>query len=255
MFVALMESNSKQTKETVHSPIPQELSPIDYNEIQLMLPTLNEEDAIEELVTEARTIGFRNILVIDGFSTDQTREMAKKAGANVILQEFGNGKGCGVRTGMREFLRGGAQLLCILDSDGTNIPSSLKDMIPLAISGEADVVLGSRTRGHREKDSMDLLSLASNLTVSFLLGIKFGRIFTDVQTGHWLFTKHAVEAIYPNIQSKGFEIELELFVKILKARLKVAEVPVGFKCRKGFTKFSFMLRMRNLYYAFKFLAS
>ena len=220
-----------------------------------MIPTLNEEEAVEELVNEAHNAGFRNILVVDGFSTDLTREIAKRAGANVAMQEFGKGKGCGVRTGMREFLRTNAKLLCILDGDGTNIPSFLTDMIPLAVSGEADVVLGSRTRGPREKDSMDRLSLASNLTVSFLLSIKFGRLFTDIQTGYWLFTKHAVEAIYADIQSEGFEIELELFVKILKARLKVAEVPVGFRCRKGFTKFSFMLRMRNLYYAFKFLAS
>jgi glycosyltransferase involved in cell wall biosynthesis len=252
MFVALMESNSK---EALYHRMPQKPNPISFNEILLMIPTLNEEKAIGELVNEAHTVGFRNILVVDGFSTDQTREIARKAKANVILQEFGTGKGCGVRTGMREFLRGDTGLLCILDGDGTNIPSFLMDMIPLAISGEVDVVIGSRTRGPREQDSMDLLSLTSNLTVSFLLGIKFGRIFTDVQTGYWLFTKRAVEAIYPNIQSKGFEIELELFVKILKARLKVAEVPVGFRCRKGFTKFSFMLRLRNLYYAFKFLSS
>lgn len=65
----------------------------------------------------------------------------------------------------------------------------------------------------------------------------------------------AIEEIYPNIKSTGFEIEIELFVKIFKARLNVAEVPVGFRCRKGFTKFSFAQRMRNLYYAFKYLAS
>ena len=151
MFVALMESNSKQTEETAHTDIPQKrLGLIDFDEILFMLPTLNEEEAIGELVNEARGIGFRHILVIDGFSTDQTREIAKKAGANVLLQEFGKGKGCGVRTGMQEFLRGGTQLLCILDSDGTNVPSFLNDMIPLASSGKADVVLGSRTRGPRE---------------------------------------------------------------------------------------------------------
>ena len=255
MFVALMEFNSKQTEETLHSDMPEKLSLIDFDEITLMLPTLNEEEAIGELVDEAKTVGFRHILVIDGFSTDQTREIAKGAGANVLLQEFGKGKGCGVRTGMQEFLRGGGQLLCILDSDGTNMPSFLRDMIPLASSGKADVVLGSRTRGPRESHSMGLLSLASNLVVSFLLGIKFGRIFTDIQTGYWLFTKHAVQTVYPEIQSKGFEIELEIFVKILRAQLRVVEVPVGFRCRKGYTKFSFMLRMRNLYYAFKFLAS
>jgi glycosyltransferase involved in cell wall biosynthesis len=227
----------------------------DLSDALLIIPTKNEEEAIGELVLESRAVGFSNILVIDGFSSDSTSETAKKSGASVILQEFGNGKGCGVRTGMKEFLRGNHQYLCMIDGDGTNVPSFLLTMIPIAKAGGADVVLGSRTRGHRDKDAMNLLSLASNLTVSFLLGIKFKRIFTDVQTGYWLFTRDAVERIYPLIQASGFEIELELFVTILKMDLRVVEVPVGFRQRKGNTKFSFALRLRNLGYAFRRLAS
>lgn len=220
-----------------------------------MIPTLDEEEAIEALLAEARDCGFTDILVVDGFSTDRTRELAQRAGARVILQNFGKGKGCGVRTGMREFLHGNDDLLCIIDGDGTNIPSFLLEMVNLAETGQVDVILGSRTRGQRESESMDLLSLASNLTVSFLLAAKFRRLFTDVQTGYWVFTKKAVESIYSSVRSEGFEIELELFVRILKEGLRVREVPVGFRRRKGRTKFSFKLRIRNLYYAFKFLAS
>ena len=243
------------TKSTVPNLMTQKHDSASYSEVLLVIPTLNEEEAIEGLLAEARAVGFSNILVVDGFSSDRTREIAQGAGAMVTLQDFGRGKGCGVRTGMKEFLRGSAELLCIIDGDGTNIPASLMDMVALAKSGEADVVLGSRTRGPRERGAMALLSLASNLTVSFLLGAKFGRLFTDVQTGCWLFKRPAVERMYPEFQSTSFEIELELFVKALKAGLRVREVPVGFRKRKGFTKFSFVLRMRNLYYAFKLLVS
>ena len=225
------------------------------SEVLLLIPTLNEEEAIQQLVQEARMAGFTDILVVDGKSSDRTREVAEAMGARVVLQEFGKGKGCGVRTGMKYFLKGDSKLLSIIDGDGTNIPSDLASMISLAESGKVDVVLGSRTRGRREKHSMPTLSLASNLTVSFLLGARFGRLFTDVQTGYWLFTREAVERIYPKIQSMGFEIELELFARIMKDGLRVAEVPVGFRRRKGKTKFSFVLRMKNLYYAFKYMAS
>ncbi len=102
---------------------------------------------------------------------------------------------------------------------------------------------------------MNLLTLASNVTVSFLLGAKFRRFFTDVQTGYWAFTRSAVERIYPTIRSTGFEIELEIFVNAFKTGLRVREIPVGFRKRKGSTKFSFTLRIRNLYYAFRFLVS
>lgn len=216
---------------------------------------MNEEEAIASVVMETRAAGFSNIIVVDGFSSDETRTVAEQCGATVVLQEFGKGKGCGVRTGMKTFLDGDAQFLCIIDGDGTNVPSFLKPMLALATSGHADVVLGSRTRGPREKGAMPLLSLASNVTVSLFLSMKFGRLFTDVQTGYWIFTREAVERLYQNIQATGFEIELELFVRILKQRLRVSEVPVGFRVRRGSTKFSFMFRMRNLYYAFKFLFS
>ena len=237
------------------SPSTQKHDPVRVADILLVIPTLNEEDAIEELLTEAHAAGFARILVVDSYSSDRTRDIAEDSGATVVLQEFGKGKGCGVRTGMREFLRGQAELMCLIDGDGTNIPSFLLKMTPLVESGKADVVIGSRTRGPRDKGAMNGLSLASNLTVSFFLGAKFHRFFTDVQTGYWLFTRNAVERVYPSIRSTGFEIELELFVKALKAGLRVSEVPVGFRRRKGVTKFSFMLRLRNLYFAFKFLAS
>jgi dolichol-phosphate mannosyltransferase len=252
MFAALMASN---TQSTVPNPITQKHNTKTFDEVLLMIPTLNEEEAFEALLSEARSVGFTKILVVDGFSSDRTREIASHAGANVVLQDFGKGKGCGVRTGMREFLRGNEELLCVIDGDGSNIPSFLITMLPLATSGEADVVLGSRTRGPREKEAMGMVSLASNLTVSFLLGAKFERLFTDVQTGYWLLTRQAVEKIYSRLRSTGFEIELELFVKVIKEGLQVREVPVGFRRRKRSTKFSFMLRMRNLYYAFRFLAS
>jgi glycosyltransferase involved in cell wall biosynthesis len=221
----------------------------------LMIPTLDEEEAIGSLVIEARAAGFTNAVVVDGFSSDQTRTIAEQSGATVILQDFGKGKGCGVRTGMKAFLHGKAEFLCIIDGDGTNVPSFLNPMVKLATSDHADVILGSRTRGPREQGAMPLLSLASNLTVSFLLSMKFGRLFTDIQTGYWVFAREAVERLYEKIHATGFEIELELFVRVLKERLRVCEVPVGFRLRKGSTKFSFMFRMRNLYYAFKFLVS
>jgi dolichol-phosphate mannosyltransferase len=252
MFVALMVFD---TRPVVPEPETQKDKPAYLPQILLMIPTLNEEEAIEALVSEARSVGFINILVVDGFSTDKTRDIATQAGARVLLQDFGKGKGCGVRTGMREFLSGDSDLLCIIDGDGTNVPVFLTQMIEQVKSGQADVVLGSRTRGPRERNAMDGLSLASNLTVSFLLGAKFGRLFTDIQTGYWVFTRDAVERVYPSIRSTGFEIELELFVKILKEGLKAREVPVGFRRRKGFTKFSFMQRIRNLYYVFRLLAS
>ncbi len=237
------------------SPTTQKDNPVAFSDTLLLIPTLNEEKAIVGLIAESRSHGFEKIMVVDGFSSDLTRELAEQAGVRVVLQDFGKGKGCGIRTGMREFLQTDARVLCIMDGDGTNDPAFLARMVGLVESGEVDVVLGSRTRGPREPQAMNVISLASNLTVSLLLAAKFGRLFSDIQTGYWTLGRSAVERTYPTIQSTGFEVELELFVRIMKEGLRMSEIPVGFRRRTGDTKFSFAMRIRNLYYAFKFLAS
>jgi dolichol-phosphate mannosyltransferase len=251
MLVALMVKHADPAVESKS----QKLNQKSFSNILLMIPTLDEEEAIKTLIVEAEGCGFNNILVVDGFSNDRTREIAAGAGATVREQEFGRGKGCGVRTGMKLFLLGNADSLCIIDGDGSNIPSDLRNMIDLAEEDRADAVLGSRIRGKRDPGAMDALTFISNLTVSFLLGAKFRRLFTDVQTGYWVFTREAVRRIFPLIHSTGFEVELELFVTLLKEKLRVCEVPVGFRARKGATKFSFPLRIRNLYYALRYLAT
>jgi len=249
--VALMVEDTNPTVEEANQGHKQE----GFSKTLLMIPTLNEVEAVQALILEAKSSGFENVLVVDGLSTDGTPEVAEKAGATVRMQEFGAGKGCGVRTGMKIFLQGDANFLCIIDGDGTNIPSDLWKMLRRVEMGPVDVVLGSRVRGKRAPKAMSTLTFASNLTVSFLLGAKFRRFFTDVQTGYWVFAREAVQRIYPLLHSTGFEIEMELFVTALRAKLRVCEVPVGFRTRKGTTKFSFQLRLRNLYFALKYLVS
>ena len=236
------------TNPTVEST-SQGLNKKGFSGAMLVIPTLNEAEAIANLVTEAKLCRFGRILVVDGFSTDGTREAAASAGALVTCQEFGRGKGCGVRTAMKLFLQETDSYLCLIDGDGTNIPSDIMEMLRVAEEGKADVVLGSRIRGRRSPHAMNLLSYMSNLTVSFFLGARFGRLFTDVQTGCWVFTREAVQKIYPLAHSTGFEIEIELFVTALEQKLLVCEVPVGYRARKGKSKFSFRLKLRNLYCA------
>lgn len=226
----------------------------DGSRVMLVIPTLNEEEAIESLLGEASSL-FPRIVVVDGHSSDRTREISESLGATVILQEYGPGKGCGVRTGMKFFLSEAAGILCIIDGDGTNIPHDLVPLVKIVRSGETDIAMGSRTRGRRDSKSMNLITLASNRVVSYLLSSRFGGSFTDVQTGYWAFSRSAVERILPHLRSTRFEIELEIFSKAKSQGLILKEVPVGFRRRAGRTKFSFSLRMRNLYFAFKYILS
>jgi dolichol-phosphate mannosyltransferase len=218
----------------------------------LVIPTLNEEEAIRKLMEEASSL-FPRIVVVDGHSTDRTREVAQSLGATVILQEFGPGKGCGVRTAMKFFLSQKDEILCIIDGDDTNIPRDLLPLIETVKAGEADIALGSRTLGKRDTESMNWITIASNRVVSYLLSARYGGNFADIQTGYWTFGRNAVEQLLPRLRSERFEIELEIFAKARSSGLVLKELPVGFRKRVGHTKFSFGLRMRNLYFAFKYI--
>jgi dolichol-phosphate mannosyltransferase len=220
----------------------------------LIIPTLNEEEAIGPLLDEASSL-FSRIVVVDGNSSDRTREIAQSHGTTVILQQFGPGKGCGIRTGMKLFLSQEAEILCIIDGDGTNIPRDLVPLVEIVRNGGADIAFGSRTKGKRDSESMNFITLASNRVVSYLLSARFGGNFTDIQTGYWAFSRGAVERIFTHLKSTRFEIELEIFSKARSCGLTLKEMPVGFRRRVGRTKFSLSLRMRNLYFAFKYILS
>jgi dolichol-phosphate mannosyltransferase len=211
-----------------------------------MVPTLNEERGIRRVLKDVpKDI---DVLVVNGGSTDETVEVARQYRVRVIRQKFGRGKGCGVRTGMEFFLSSKYDVLCMIDGDGSSDPEELPKMIEAMNDEQAEVVLGSRVRGKREKGAMTLFTIFSNFIVSLFFGLRFLRIFTDVQTGYWAFSRKAVETLYPRLKAKGFEIEMEVFVLTLDVGLKCIEVPVGFKKRLGKTKFRLFLRFRNFGY-------
>jgi dolichol-phosphate mannosyltransferase len=211
-----------------------------------MVPTLNEGRGIRRVLKDVpKDI---DVLVVDGGSTDETVEVTRHSGVRVINQKFGGGKGCGVRTGMEFFLSSKYDVLCMIDGDGSNDPEELPKMIEAMKHKKAEVVLGSRVRGKREKGAMPPFTIFSNVIVSLFLGLRFLRIFTDVQTGYWAFSRKAVETLYPRLKAKGFDIEMAIFALTLNVGLKCIEVPVGFKKRLGKTKFRLFLRFRNFSY-------
>jgi hypothetical protein len=136
----------------------------------------------------------------------------------------------------------------MIDGDGSYDPRELPKMIEAMKDEKAEVALGSRVRGKREKGAMTPLTIISNLIASLFLGLRFLRIFTDVQTGCWTFSRKAIETLYPRLKAKGFEIEMAIFVLTLGIGLKCVEVPAGYKKRLGKMKFRLSLRFRNLGY-------
>jgi hypothetical protein len=117
-------------------------------------------------------------------------------------------------------------------------------------------VIGSRIMKNKSTQSMGPLTLASNRVVSYLLSARYGVDFTDVQTGYRAFSRAAVRRLLPHLRSTQFEIELEIICKAKLLGMTLKEVPVTIHKRAGGqTKFTFLLRLRSLYFAFKYILS
>lgn len=217
----------------------------------LMLPTLNEEEALLAIAPEIPKAF--DVIVVDGGSTDKTEEVAKKLGYKFIRQKFGKGKGCGVRTGMEWFLASDYKYFSLIDADNTNDPKELCYMYEKLQSNGYDIVLGDRDR-RLQKELLGWFSLFINSSTSDLTSFAYKSYLPDIQTGYWIYRKGAVKKIYPMLTGKGFEIEYDIVYHSWKEGLKVTSHPVTFRKRLGKTKFSVYLRFKQIYYGCTYVA-
>jgi len=219
------------------------------------LPAYNEEKTIADVLVKT-SAHVNELVVIDDGSEDTTGIIAENLGALVIRHDRNLGKGVALRSCFDLAKKRGCDVLLTLDADGQHDPEEIPRLIRPVQTGEADIVIGSRTKGRKAAKSMDFITLASNRVVSYLLSARYGGNFTDVQTGFRAFSRTAVDRMLPHLRATRFEIELEIFCKAKLLGLVLKEVPVGFRGRAGGqTKFTLFLRMRNLYFAFKYILS
>ena len=215
----------------------------------------NEENTIADVLVNVIP-HVNELVVIDDGSEDNTGRIAENHGALVIHHSHNLGKGTALRHCFDLARKRGSDIVVTLDADGQHDPDDIPSLVKPIHADEADIVIGSRTMTMKALKSMGLVTFASNRLVSYLLSARYGGDFTDVQTGYRAFSKTAIQRILPRLKSTGFEIELEIIYKARLLGLKLKEVPVSIRKRtEGKTKFTFLLRIRSLYFAFKYIMS
>jgi glycosyltransferase involved in cell wall biosynthesis len=215
----------------------------------------NEENTIREVLV--RTIPHVDeLVVVDDGSEDNTGLIAESLGALVIRHDRNLGKGAALRHCLDRTRATDNDIVVTLDADGQHDPDEIPSLVRPLQTAEADIVIGSRIMKNKSTQSMGPLTLASNRVVSYLLSARYGVDFTDVQTGYRAFSRAAVRRLLPHLRSTQFEIELEIICKAKLLGMMLKEVPVTIHKRAGGqTKFTFLLRMRSLYFAFKYILS
>lgn len=205
--------------------------------IAVVIPCYNEAKGIAKVVKKfphkkLANYGFMiQVYVIDNNSSDNTAEVARKAGAIVILEKK-KGKGNALRTGFAS-LPGEIDYVAMLDGDDTYSPHELLRMVEPLHNNFSDVVIGSRLSGKMTGDSMKLFNRLGNWVFTHLVRYIYRANVTDVLTGYFAWKKDALDKLYPHLVSDGFAIEMEMITKMARLGLEITSVPISYTERAG----------------------
>ena len=197
--------------------------------VAVVIPALNEEEPIGDVVRAVIATGIpREVIVVDNGSTDRTSQRAQEAGARVISEPTpGYGRACasGVRAASPE-----NDIIAFLDGDGSDCAELMPRIVQPIIDGEQDFVIGSRTRGERERGSMNFQQIFSGRAAGVLLRALYGVRYTDMCPFRAI-RRDALERLGMKEQTYGWNLEMQM--RAARAGLRILEVPVNHRCRTG----------------------
>lgn len=207
--------------------------------VSVIVPAYNEEKNIKQilrmLMDVEQVLPSLEVIVIDDGSTDGTLDEVAKFSSRVKLlkHEKNRGKGAALATGFDEAT---GEVVVVQDADLEYSPYDIPRLVKPILSGEADVVFGSRFKGTR--DGMKFPNYVGNKLLSLTTKLLFGEVITDVMTGHKVFAKRVIKSM--DLTEDGFRIEPEIAAEVFQGGWKYAEVPITYTRRKhGKSKFRF----------------
>ncbi len=203
----------------------------------IIIPTINEAETIGRVIDEIprqtlEQAGYQvEVMVIDGGSTDRTRQIAEERGARVVVEPR-RGKGRAMRTAL-DIPR--ADFIFMLDGDYTYPPGYIAQMLEL-LRDTYPVVIGSRLRGQIEKGGMSRLNVIGNHLLTLMANILYGTRISDLCTGYWGLRGEVIPNL--NLSADGFDFEAELFSQVAKKGYRIGEVPIYYRRRQTPPKLS-----------------
>jgi glycosyltransferase involved in cell wall biosynthesis len=186
----------------------------------LTIAAYNEGKVIGGVIDEVKKQGFKNIIVVDDGSTDDTFKKAQSKDVIVLRHILNRGKGAAVKTGIEAALRLGADYLVTIDGDGQHDSSDAKKMVKLLNQGY-QIVLGNRFNG---KNKIPAFKKFANFFADFFVFLLTGVWVKDTQSGFRAFKSEVFKKI--NLEHDRYEFESEIIYKMIYHRLKFTEIPI-----------------------------
>src|SRR5712692_2500679 len=201
--------------------------------VSLIIPALNEERSIGQVLGDLPPGLYSQVLVIDNGSTDGTAAAARARGVTVV-SEPRRGYGSACLRGIAS-LDPAAEVVVFMDADASDVPAEAAALLEPLLEGRADLVIGSRTLGSSENGALTPHQRFGNRLAVALIRLLYGFRYTDLGPFRAIRTE-SLRTIGMRDRGYGWTIEMQL--KALRHGLRVVEVPVSYRRRIGESKIS-----------------
>jgi glycosyltransferase involved in cell wall biosynthesis len=204
--------------------------------VDVIIPAFNEEQSIGLVVRDIRLEKVRHVIVVNNNSKDKTREVAETAGA-IVLDENIQGYGAACLKGIAHInsLPDPPDIVLFMDADHSDHANEIPAVLEPIQNNQADLVIGSRALGQKEKGSMTGPQIFGNWLATTLMRWIYGHRFTDLGPFRAILRK---ELNLLEMRDKNYGWTVEMQIKALKKKLRCTEVPVSYRQRIGVSKVS-----------------
>jgi hypothetical protein len=204
--------------------------------LTVLIPVYNEQDLVEQVIDRVFRLGelIHEVIAVNDGSTDETRaalDRLNQQGAyggrlRVIHMPRNQGKTSAIQQGLLEAT---GECVIIQDADLEYDPAEIPDVVGPILSGEADVVYGSRFLVRRAARVLYFYHYLANKFLTLLSNLLTNRNMTDIETGYKAFRREVIQPL--RLTSKGFGMEVEITAMICKTRARTYEVPISYHGR------------------------
>jgi glycosyltransferase involved in cell wall biosynthesis len=200
--------------------------------VSVVIPTLNEAgNILEALITIEKDLAYpKEIIVVDGDSTDGTKEIVKDTSFCRLIIEPRRGYGIALKTGMK---KAKGNIIVMVDGDGTYEVKHINMLLEKMVKSDAEMCLA--TRMYDPNKAMGLMNFVGNKLITFCYDMLYGQFLSDTQSGFRAISRSAIEKV--KLDEDDMAFATEMLVEFAKKGFKMVEVPSVYKSRKyGKTK-------------------